>query len=243
MSKGRFVERSAYPTFWFELAAEVPGRPVKSVVDATKRMYDPRAGKGMWLPSEDKALKQYVGSGDDTDGRAQEHHPNQWTKISAAVDRSEHDCRDRWRELRLADTRASGPWSTEEEAALRSAVQAACAALERDPADGVPWDAVVELMGRKRSAMQCRIKWKGRLVGNEYTPSGPHNARLDRRRMLQRLRELGYEHERDITWSELPTEEWIVRPALLKNTWGMLRRRVDDRADMSLNGTLCFGRD
>lgn len=55
MSKGRYVERT-FQSFWFELAAQVPGRPVKSVVEATKRMYDPRARKGMWLPSEDKAL-------------------------------------------------------------------------------------------------------------------------------------------------------------------------------------------
>lgn len=61
MSKGRFVERSPFPTFWYDLTAEVPGRPVKSVVEATKRMYDPRAHKGMWLPSEDKDLLRYVG--------------------------------------------------------------------------------------------------------------------------------------------------------------------------------------
>ncbi|BEJ10714.1 hypothetical protein CspHIS471_0101360 [Cutaneotrichosporon sp. HIS471] len=220
MSKGRFVERSPFPTFWFNLAAEVPGRPVKSVVEATKRMYDPRARKGLWLPSEDKALLQ-----------AQDLFPNSWTRISEAVDRSEHDCRDRWRELRDARTRAIGPWSAEEEAALRKAVAAACTAAGRDPVDGVPWDDVVERMGRKRTAMQCRQKWKGRLVGGTYAQPGPYNVRLDRRRMLRRLREMEYEHEGDIKWTDV-TRGWAVRPALLKNTWSLLRRRVGTERDL-----------
>ncbi|CAK9785238.1 hypothetical protein CC85DRAFT_302155 [Cutaneotrichosporon oleaginosum] len=229
MSKGRYVERGSHPTFWFDLAAQVPGRPVKSVVDAVKRMYDPRAGKGMWLPSEDRALLQ-----------AQNLYPNQWSKISDAVDRSEHDCRDRWRELRDAPTRVSGPWSLEEEDALCAAVQTACAAVGRKPSAGVPWDKVVELMGRKRTAAQCRQKWKGRQIGGAFVPSGPHNVRLDRRRMLQRLRDLKYAHETDITWTELPTDDWVVRPALLKNTWSLLRRRVPDaeRREMSLKDLL-----
>ncbi|GMK59658.1 hypothetical protein CspeluHIS016_0802640 [Cutaneotrichosporon spelunceum] len=227
MSKGRFVERSPYPTFWYELAAEVPGRPVKSVVEATKRMYDPRARKGLWLPSEDRALL-----------KAQDMFPNSWTRISEAVDRSEHDCRDRWRELRDVRTRAVGPWSAEEETALRKAVAAACAAAGRDPADGVPWDDVVERMGRKRTAMQCRQKWKGRLVSGSYTSPGPHNARLDRRRMIRRLREMAYDHEADIKWTDV-TQGWAVRPALLKNTWSLLRRRVStERSEMPLSDLL-----
>lgn len=62
--------------------------------------------------------------------------------------------------------------------------------------------------------------------------------------MLRRLREMGYAHEADITWADLPTPEWIVRPVLLKNTWGLLRRRVPgaERREMQLNGMLGVGR-
>lgn len=95
-----------------------------------------------------------------TDSRAHNLYPSQWTKISEAVDRSELDCRDRWRELRDAPTRESGPWSQEETAALEAAVKKACEVAGKDPIkDGVPWDAVVDLMQRKRTALQCRKKW------------------------------------------------------------------------------------
>jgi hypothetical protein len=56
LSKGRFDKRSAYPHFWAELAEKVPGRPVKYVVTAVQRMYDPRARKGAWTAPEDAML-------------------------------------------------------------------------------------------------------------------------------------------------------------------------------------------
>ena len=56
LSKGRFDKRSAYPHFWAELAEKVPGRPVKYVVTAVQRMYDPRARKGAWTQEEDSKL-------------------------------------------------------------------------------------------------------------------------------------------------------------------------------------------
>lgn len=127
----------------------------------------------------------------------------------------------------------------------------ACAEAGRDPlVDAVPWDAVVELMHRKRTAMQCRQKWcvlpkevaddrRSALVNGEHAPPGPHNARrVDRRKLLQRLRELGVGHENDINWRQVPTEAWAVRPALLKDIWKELRKRVvvPDRQEMTLSG-------
>lgn len=41
--------------------------------------------------------------------RAYEVHPDQWTKIAAIVDRTEADCRDRWKnELQHRDVRRVG---------------------------------------------------------------------------------------------------------------------------------------
>lgn len=92
--------------------------------------------------------------------RAQDLHPNEWTKISELVDRTELDCRDRWRDLRDLATRESGRWSREETMALEAAVEKACKNAGRDVnTDAVPWDRVVELMEHKRTATQCRTKW------------------------------------------------------------------------------------
>lgn len=49
--------RTDHPTFWVEMASQVPGRPVRYVKEAVKRMYDPRARKGPWTKEEDTALR------------------------------------------------------------------------------------------------------------------------------------------------------------------------------------------
>lgn len=56
--------------------------------------------------------------------------------------------------------------------------------------------------------------------------------------MLNRLRDLEYEHENDIVWKDVPTLSWVVRPALLKDVWKELRKRVvvPERQEMGLPG-------
>jgi len=56
MAKGKAGERSQYPKFYSDLAGQVPGRPVRYVKEAVKRMYDPRARKGAWTKAEDAEL-------------------------------------------------------------------------------------------------------------------------------------------------------------------------------------------
>jgi hypothetical protein len=47
----------------------------------------------------------------DPDARAYEQYPDKWTRIASIVDRTEKDCRDRWKhELRDKDSRQSGGW-------------------------------------------------------------------------------------------------------------------------------------
>lgn len=76
-------------------------------------------------------------------------------------------------------------------------------------------------------------------AAGEYVPPAPHNqCRVDRRKILQRLRELGVEHENDIDWHAVPTKDWEVRPVMLKKVWKELRKRVvvPGRQEMSLPG-------
>lgn len=57
-AKGRGSARSKYPGFWAEVAAQVPGRPLRYVKEAVQRMYHPNAHKGAWTKEEDEALQR-----------------------------------------------------------------------------------------------------------------------------------------------------------------------------------------
>lgn len=150
-AKGRTSERGQYEKFFPELAACVPGRPVKYVKEAVKRMIDPSGRQGRWTSDEDQALLA-----------AYMQHPNEWSKIALNVGRSEIDCRDRYRgELVDRDSRNSGRWSKDEEERLKAAVLEAQSALGADPlmAKEVPWTVIVAKMGGDRGWTQCRQKW------------------------------------------------------------------------------------
>jgi len=117
-------------------------------------------------------------------------HPNEWIKIAAIVDRSESDCRDRWRgELKGQESRVTGAWSAEETDALIAAVTEANKRLGLPPtAPETPWQVVVDLMGGTRSLTQCRKKWCVNSVKSMLTfqaghdPPGPQGAGGARRR-------------------------------------------------------------
>lgn len=57
-AKGRSSERSKYPGFWADVAAVVPGRPLRYVKEAVQRMYHPNAHKGAWTKEEDETLRR-----------------------------------------------------------------------------------------------------------------------------------------------------------------------------------------
>lgn len=90
-----------------------------------------------------------------------EQHPQEWTKIAAIVDRSESDCRDRWRgELSQVEGKRGGKWTQEEEEALIKAVTETKSKIGNGLIDpDTPWDLVVKLLGGTRSMTQCRKKW------------------------------------------------------------------------------------
>jgi hypothetical protein len=88
-------------------------------------------------------------------------NPGQWTKIAAAVGRTEDDCRTRWRdELRHKAERERGRWTKEEEQKLSDIIVRHNLELGKDAhARDAPWESVVKEMGGSRTTMQCRKKW------------------------------------------------------------------------------------
>lgn len=225
MSKGKNTEKNRYGKFWPELAGAVPGRPVRYVKEVVKRMYDPRGRKGEWTMEEDYKLKQ-----------AYELYPNQWVKIAEEVQRTEFDCRDRWKgELKGRDSRKTGAWSEDEVQKLIEAVKAANVAAGLDPLSGdTPWDVVVTNMGGTRTRTQCRKKWQDSLQGGRAV-GRKTRVGIDHALLINRLRELDYQHERDIEWMKVPWDNQ-VKPATLRSTWSVIVRQVEDREDMTFRG-------
>lgn len=231
MTKGKTAGRVPYPKFYPELATAVPGRPVRYVKEAVKRMFDPTARKGAWSKEEDADLLA-----------AYEMHPNEWTKVALAVGRNEIDCRDRYRgELKDREGRAKGAWSKEEVEQLTEAVTEAHAQLGTEVTDAdTPWQVVVTLMGGARSMTQCRKKWQDSILpglrAKAAEKGGQLKTTVTRNELLARVRRLKLQHERDITWGTVMGPGWSVTPVAVRGLWHRMKKVIDGVEDMSFDG-------
>lgn len=147
--------------FKMELEAALPNRTRAQLRKFAQRRWHSYE-RGPWIAEQDEALRT-----------AHARLGDQWAKISDLVDRSAADCKDRWRKHLQYDDRAIGPWSQQEEDALRSAVAECTAKIKesypddktsvhsQDPLDTmVAWKTVSEKLDGRRSSKQCREKYE-----------------------------------------------------------------------------------
>ncbi|OCF56913.1 hypothetical protein L486_05769 [Kwoniella mangroviensis CBS 10435] len=183
--------RDGWQAFWLELAGACPGRPVRYVMKMVQRMYDPRGHKGHFTPEEDSMLIS-----------AYELHPNQWGKIAEIVERTYHDCRDRYmKELQHRHTRNHGEWTEEEEQKLLEAVKKMNRQTHRNEMDNenIPWVLVVKEMGGIRTVVQCRKKWTDEIYPRKkWGWESGHEREND-----YKLETLNYPSEKHIKWKEV----------------------------------------
>lgn len=150
-----FNERAlAGETFWRDMTASVPGRPINAVYHHVRRMFHADGRAGQWTLSEDKKLRQQV----KRLGRS-------WELVGKELGRAGADCKDRWvnhimwDEDEKGQTRHTGTWTPEEEEKLKEAVKE----LERQHGGtslvGLRlWKQVADKVGT-RSRQQCAMKW------------------------------------------------------------------------------------
>ncbi|KAK8858910.1 hypothetical protein IAR55_003141 [Kwoniella newhampshirensis] len=226
-------DREESRNFWMDVAAAVPGRPIPYVQAYLRRAYDPKGHKGKWLPDEDAMLV-----------RAYDLHPNEWSKISDIVERTTHDCRDRWtKELQHRDTRSTGHWTEEEERKLVECVKNANRSLGQEElsSNDIAWDVVVQEMGGIRSVTQCRVKWRDGLLPRELRKGkgkkDKENAGAPMK-VVKRIQQLGIKSEEGINWevvsdcaelADLSVKQ--VRNAFANTKRSVLRRRKDADKD------------
>ncbi|EAL17189.1 hypothetical protein CNBN0180 [Cryptococcus deneoformans B-3501A] len=226
------TDKETVREFWKDIAASVPGRPILNVQPFVRRMLDPKAHKGRWTPEEDELLL-----------RAYAQHPREWTKISSIVDRTEVDCRDRYlKELVNRDTRTAGRWTKDEEDKLEEVVNRVAKGLRAEQVHGekrkgleegaelvepsdVPWDIVSKEMGNTRSMTQCRIKYRDAIWPRKLgLGKDDHVGRT--LKVLTRLKNLNYESEKHISWSQV--RETLEKYSLkeIRNSYTNLKKSV-----------------
>ncbi|ODN93579.1 hypothetical protein L198_05448 [Cryptococcus wingfieldii CBS 7118] len=208
-------DKEAVREFWRDIASVLPGRPILNIQPFVRRLINPYAHKGRWTPAEDALLS-----------RAYAQHPREWKKISALVERTEQDCRDRYlKELEGGEGRVSGRWTEEEVERLEKAVRKVVQGLKSMKAElagapiqeeeeeelvdlmedvDIPWDLVAKEMGT-RSITQCRIKWRDSCSHLASSKGGLEKGDADVRTLavIKRLRELDYPSEKHIEWSQV----------------------------------------
>ncbi|WWC88330.1 uncharacterized protein L201_003240 [Kwoniella dendrophila CBS 6074] len=191
--------RDAWQSFWLEIAAACPGRPVRYMQKAVQRMYDPNGHKGHFTPEEDAMLI-----------RAYELHPNQWGKIAEIVERTYHDCRDRYtKELQFKETKQSGEWSKEEIKKLTECIAKMNRSLGRENQfenENIPWNLVVKEMGNTRTVVQCRKKWSDEIYPKIKWGWEKGHDRENDFNLILRLELLKYPSEKHINWKEVRDE-------------------------------------
>ncbi|WRT68125.1 uncharacterized protein IL334_005100 [Kwoniella shivajii] len=218
--------REEWRSFWLDLAAVVSGRPGKYVQRIVQRMYDPNGHKGHFTPEEDDMLI-----------KAYELYPNDWSKIAEIVERTYHDCRDRYtKELQHRHTRLTGLWTPEEEVKLLECVKKMNRSLGHDEleSEGIPWELVVKEMGGTRTVVQCRKKWTDQVLPSKAWGWEKGHARENDWKLIKRLEALDYPTEKHINWKEVQDESLShMTSHQVRQMYYRMKDKVSDAGSMS----------
>lgn len=97
-------------TAWLEISSALPNRTVQACYYAAKRRLYP-AKKGKWDSSEVDTLKSMVASLGTASGKGS-WVKVPWKTIGEELDRLPEACRDKWRDMAVADKQTMGRWSS-----------------------------------------------------------------------------------------------------------------------------------
>ncbi|KAL7951735.1 hypothetical protein V8C42DRAFT_350169 [Trichoderma barbatum] len=155
----------AHAQLWLRLFDACPDRKRQKVINVTRKKYHNFVARGTWTQEQDEELAQLF-----------EVRGNKWSEIAGIINRHPEDVRDRYRNyIVCGSSQRKDVWSDTEEELLKQAVQDAIEIIDQirkdDPEkaiirkassseDVVDWQNISELMGRKRSRLQCITKWK-----------------------------------------------------------------------------------
>ncbi|OBT93300.2 RNA polymerase I enhancer binding protein [Pseudogymnoascus verrucosus] len=232
---------------------EFPDRDRWSLIKFCRRKFHNFTARGKWSAEDDEDLRE-----------AHRQMPNRWTQIGQRLNRHPEDCRDRWRNyLICGDNMITVYWDDDEVQQLRDAVAACVSHLremrqlgviesspnddEADDIELVDWQQVSEKMGRTRSRLQCRQKWRRMHESDDKFDTTPRKvapnwrdklARKETQQMdlddklviLRSIKESQVQREGKINWKTVGDEEFQGRFAVrtLKLALTTLKSTVPD---------------
>jgi len=217
-------------SFWFEITAQVPLRPVMAVYHHVRRIYDSKGHQGKWIPEEDVVLE-----------RAVSELGQRWEKVSHQVGRTANDCRDRWRNhIQHRSTRIAGPWSKEEEDQLTAIVLSITTDKGISADNDVFWSEVSNKMGNRRTRQQCRIKWYDALnKTHKNRGDKPRWSLQDAYILVCKLASLNINDDTEIDWKLLNDEDWNLWSAhQLQRRFQTLKKSVKGYETMTFHEIL-----
>ncbi|OBR05561.1 Myb-like DNA-binding domain-containing protein [Colletotrichum higginsianum IMI 349063] len=247
-AKGLEFDSQQFQDMWAAICAGVPNRRRQKIIDvARQEFHNFKARGGGWTTQEDARLEEL-----------HTKHEGSWVKIADEMNRHPNDVRDRYRNYVICggiETRMK--WTEEEERELVEHVVASLRRIDRSPGNSrksplslLNWQSISELMGHRRSRLQCAKKFKTLNVELSPTevlrcsrPSSTVTWTLEKAR--KQIREMPPEDkyemvnailagaarsDRDIRWAKLVDlqfrQKW-PKPTL-KLLWHRLKRQVPD---------------
>ncbi|KAJ0166607.1 DNA-binding protein REB1 [Colletotrichum tanaceti] len=247
-AKGLKFDGQQFQDMWAAICAGVPNRRRQKIIDVARReFHNFKARGGGWTTREDARLEELHAK-----------HGGSWVKIADEMNRHPNDVRDRYRNYVICggiDSRMK--WTEEEERELVEHVIASLRRIDRSPMNSrkppltlLNWQTISELMGHRRSRLQCMKKFKTLNVELDPTetlrcsrPSSTVTWTLEKAR--KQIREMPPEDkyemvsailagaagsDQDIRWAKLVDlqfrQKW-PKPTL-KLLWHRLKKQVPD---------------
>jgi len=152
--------------FWEGVCSVLPQRSRASIYKHVRRQYHIFNSRAKWTESEDEHLAALV-----------KEKGSAWKAVGDAMGRMGEDCRDRWRNYgKCGKDRGKDRWDELEESELKKIIAEVLTgirarrgitdpfdlesnAIDYDGEDEINWTVISDLMGNKRSRIQCRYKW------------------------------------------------------------------------------------
>jgi len=152
--------------FWEGVCSVLPQRSRASIYKHVRRQYHIFNSRAKWTESEDEHLAVLV-----------KEKGSAWKAVGDAMGRMGEDCRDRWRNYgKCGKDRGKDRWDEFEESELKKIIADVLTgirvrrgitdpfdlesnAIDYDGEDEINWTVISDLMGNKRSRIQCRYKW------------------------------------------------------------------------------------
>ncbi|EFQ34128.1 myb-like DNA-binding domain-containing protein [Colletotrichum graminicola] len=233
-------------SLWAAICATLPNRRRQKVIDVARQEFHNFAARGGgWNDREDARLEElhtkYNGS---------------WVKIAGEMNRHPNDVRDRYRNYVICGgIERWQKWTEEEERELVEHVVGSLRRIQRipgnrnkEPLSLINWQSISELMGHRRSRLQCMKKFKKLNVEvgpRDVLQSSQADSKVTwalekaRKQIREMPPEAKYElvsailagaagRDQDIRWSKLvdvPFRRKWARPTL-KLLWHRLKQQV-----------------